>query len=257
MLRKLKKIIEHPLTKDMDPDAAETTAMRSRIISEKLFLQQIYQKWYHQILQQIKNRESVLEIGSGGGFLKQILPAALCSEVFMIPKADIVLDAQYLPFKKNSIHHIVMLDVFHHIPNAEFFFTEAGRCIPSGGSIIMIEPWMTPWSRLIYRYLHHEPVDMKAESWVLPEGGPLSAANSALPWIVFDRDIDVFYKKYPQWHVKQIIPHSPFVYLLSGGVSLRNMIPGYLFPFFEKAENILNVMIHQCAMFATIVLIRK
>ena len=29
----------------------------------------------------------------------------------------------------------------------------------------MIEPWVTPWSSLIYKKLHHEPFQPRAEGW--------------------------------------------------------------------------------------------
>ncbi len=35
----------------------------------------------------------------------------------------------------------------------------------------MIEPWVTPWSRIIYKYLHHEPFDPHETEWCFPPTG--------------------------------------------------------------------------------------
>jgi 2-polyprenyl-3-methyl-5-hydroxy-6-metoxy-1,4-benzoquinol methylase len=48
-----------------------------------------------------------------------------------------------------SLRGIVMTNVLHHIPDARAFLKEAARCLHPGGVIAMIEPWVSPWSRLI------------------------------------------------------------------------------------------------------------
>ena len=40
-------------------------------------------------------------------------------------------------------------------------------------------------SRVIYGALHHEPFRPDAADWKISGKGPLSAANGALPWILF------------------------------------------------------------------------
>jgi hypothetical protein len=52
----------------------------------------------------------------------------------------------------------------------------------------MIEPWVSTLSRPIYTRLHHEPFNPDAKDWSFPDTGPLSGANGALPWIIFQRD---------------------------------------------------------------------
>lgn len=148
-----------------------------------------------------------------------------------------------------------MVDVFHHIPDVERFLSEAAFCVKTGGAIIMVEPWVTHWSRLVYKYLHHEPIDTGASEWKMPDGNPLSSANSALPWIVFERDRDRFQRTFSQWKVKSINLHTPFAYLFSGGVSMRASMPGYFFNISRKLEQLFSQDIW--SMFATIVLERK
>jgi hypothetical protein len=120
----------------------------------------------------------------------------------------------------------------------------------------MIEPWVTPWSELIYTRLHHEPFQPQAKQWEFPTTGPLSGANGALPYIVFVRDRLQFEREFPMWRIHEIEPMMPFCYLVSGGVSLRSLMPGWSFRLWRGLENLLQPAIDSLAMFAQILLIR-
>lgn len=259
MLGKLKSLLTHPLAHNLNIDAPETSVLRSRIIEQKSFLKQVYREWYISLSKSLPPNITgpVLELGSGGGFLKDFISGLITSEVLQIPGVDVVLDAQRLPFRSASLRGIVMLNVFHHLPSVKSFLAEAACCVKPDGVIVMIEPWTTRWSRLVYEYLHHEPFDPGAEEWSFPRGGPLSQANSSLPWIVFDRDREKFEREFPVWRTSEIKLHTPFCYLLSGGVSLRSLMPGCLFGIWRRLEDKIQPWMHSWAMFATITLVRR
>jgi methyltransferase family protein len=260
MLLTLKSFLTHPLVRGLDIDAPKTNEQISRMIREKAFLKKIYSSWYLEIEQSLPQSIDgpVIELGSGAGFLKDFIPSLITSEVLKIPNVDISLDGCRLPCKNQSLKGIVMIDVFHHIPNVYKFLHEASFCIKPGGVIVMIEPWITKWSKFIFSNLHHEPIDDSAKDWKLKDdGGPLSLANSALPWIVFDRDQIKFKRYYPEWKIKNKRLHTPFSYLLSGGVSLKSLIPGYFYKFCQHIEYLLKPFMPAIAMFATITLERK
>ena len=130
-----------------------------------------------------------------------------------------------------------MVDVLHHIPDSRTFLREAERCLQPGGNLIMIEPWVSSWSRQIYTRLHHEPFDPEAADWSFPTAGPLSGANGALPWIIFQRDRSVFETEYPGLRLQAIRPLMPFRYLVSGGVSMRQLMPEATFDLWRKLES--------------------
>jgi len=260
MLSSIKSFLAHPMVKGLDIDSPETNEQISQLIREKAFLKQIYSSWYTEISQLIPQNIDgpVVELGSGGGFFKDIIPNLITSEILNIPNVDIVLDGCTLPMKKQSLRGITMIDVFHHIPDVEKFLSSASFCVKPGGVIVMIEPWISKWSKLIFSHLHHEPIDTKVQDWKMPDGGgPLSRANSALPWIVFDRDQNKLKQKNPEWEVINIRRHSPFSYLLSGGVSLKSLLPGAFYGLCLNIENLLGPFMNTIAMFATIALVRK
>ena len=250
----LKTWLAHPLTRGLDIDDPRTTQLRQQIIQEKIFLKRIYQEWYRAIAATLPpSQGAVLELGAGGGFMREFVPNLITSELFFCPRIRTVLDGLHLPFADKSLRGIVMTNVLHHLPQPRLFFTEATRCVRSGGVLAMIEPWATPWSRFVYTRLHHEPFEPEAPSWELPNSGPLSSANDALPWIIFSRDRLKFEQEFPDWRIELIQPIMPFRYLLSGGVSLRSLAPAWSFKLWDRLENTLGRWNNQLAMFAQIV----
>lgn len=248
----------HPLVRGMDIDDPRTTHLRKQLIKAKPFLRLIYEEWYRFLIRELPaGKEPVLEIGSGAGFLKELMPELISSEVFHCPGVDLLLDAHRLPFSDASLRAIVMTDVLHHLITPTRFFEVAGRCVKPDGVLAMIEPWVTPWSRIIYKHLHHEPFDPETPIWELPSGGPLSTANGALAWIIFQRDRERFEREHPEWQIRHIEPVMPFRYLLSGGVSLRSLMPGWSFGFWRQMEDSLSRWMATWGMFAQIVLVRK
>ena len=55
--------------------------------------------------------------------------------------------------------------------------------------------------------------------------GPMSAANQALSFIVFKRDIAAFNREFPQLTLIADEPHTHLRYVVSGGVNFRQLLP--------------------------------
>lgn len=249
--------LSHPLTRGLDLDDPRTAILRRRILEEKTFLKKLYRQWYGLLSDALGEATyPILEIGSGAGFLREQLPDLIASDTIYLPWLTLVLKAEYLPVHDQSLDAIVMVNVLHHIQDVEGFFVEASRCIRVGGRIVMIEPWRTAWSMFIYSNLHHEPFDPQMQAWCLESAGPLTTANGALPWILFERDRERFLSLFPEWAIEEIQLITPFCYLLSGGMSLRSLMPGWAYSFCSRIEGVFQPWMHSWAMFAKIVLKR-
>jgi SAM-dependent methyltransferase len=250
-------LLVHPLARGVDIDSPATTKIRQAIIREKRFLRKIYEEWYGDILAALPaGNGPILEVGTGAGFLADYVPNLITSEVFPVPGVTLVLDSRCLPFASGSLQAIVMTEVLHHIPNSDLFLKEAARCVKPGGRVVMIEPWNSAWARWVYTHLHYEPFRADATEWTFPSTGPLSGANVALPWIIFERDKARFATEYRQWHVASIRLMMPFRYLISGGVTYRSLMPTCSFPLWRLLESGLKPVLRHLAMFACIVLDR-
>jgi len=256
-LRLLRRLLEHPLTRGRPLDEAETTVLRRELIWSKPFLRRIYEDWYNLIRERLPPPPgAVVELGSGAGFLRELMPELITSDVMVCPGVQLALDAQRLPFADASLRGLAMVDVLHHLPRCRRFFAEAARCVRAGGAIVAVEPWVTAWSRIVYGRLHHEPFLPDAATWEFPRTGPLSSANQALPWILFERDRSAFEREFPQWRVGEIRPMMPVRYLLSGGVGLRALVPCWAHPLAVRLEALLAPLLPSLAMFACVVLHR-
>lgn len=249
----INKILAYPGTDQLDLDDPQVTYRRRTIIQEKRFLHAIYQEWYGMQMEQLPALDGkVLEIGSGAGFFTEVCDRSIASEIFYCPFVHAVLDGTRLPFPDEILLAIVMTDVFHHIPDVEKFLHEALRTLQPGGRIIMIEPWVSRWSRWVMDHFHSEPMDVEMQTWQFPSHGPLSSSNQALPWIVFERDRALFERKFTEFKLLKLQPFMPFRYLLSGGVSKRSIAPAGCNAFLKRYENSFNQK--RWAMFALIVL---
>ena len=249
----IKALIAHPLTRGLDLDDPATTGLRRRIIEDKPLLREIYTEWYAMIARAIPDGPGhVLELGSGPGFLADFVPGLISSDTFRCPGIRIVADGLHLPLAAGTLRGIAMTNVLHHLPDARRFFSEAAACVRPDGVIVIVEPWVTPWSRLIYTRLHHEPFEPDASDWEFPSTGPLSGANGALPWILFERDRPQFEREFPQWSIESIAPSMPFRYLVSGGISLRSLMPAWSSALWRALEGAMGGCSARMAMFACI-----
>ena len=161
------------------------------------------------------------------------------------------LSALNMPFDDNTIGGIFMIDTMHHIPDSEQFLNEVNRVLTNGGKMIMIEPANSIWGRFIYQNFHHEPFEPKG-GWTIPSSGPMSDANGALPWIVFERDREIFKSKFPNLKIESITYINPLAYLLSGGVSRKQLLPNFSFPLIMVADKILSKLSKQISMFMVV-----
>jgi len=214
------KQIDEPFASEFQADAIE----------KKSFLKNVYEDFY-QLFQdsvmQGAEQKTLVELGSGGGFLKDRMPEVITSDIAPLKGIDKCFSALKMPFANESVDAFFMLNVFHHLNNVAQFFSECTRCLKSGGKIVMIEPANTLLSRVFYQHFHNEAFDRNAD-WN-HDGGRLSAGNLALPWIVFIRDRARLEKALPSLRILTLEAHTPFRYVLSGGFSLKQLVPSILY----------------------------
>lgn len=246
------RLEETKYIKNLDDNSA--ALLHAKIIQKKPFLNKLYKDFYNQLKKSISgdvNTQLLIELGSGGGFIKEIIPGVITSDIMKLPNVDKCFSALDMPFKDGTVNTFFMIDVFHHVNDANSFLKEINRCLKRKGKVIMIEPANTFWSRIIWENFHHENFDPDGK-WSFEKDKPLSSANSALPWIVFCRDRERFKREFPSLKIVSLNMHTPFRYLISGGLSVKQLLPTFTYALLKIFENILKPFNNYLGMFMTI-----
>jgi len=182
----------------------------------------------HQRMVALSAQGMALEIGGGIGNLTLSGESLIRIDIQASPGVDIAADAHQLPFLDNTFSTIYLFDVLHHLQCPLLFFAEASRVLRPGGRVVMVEPGITPLSRLLYGIGHQEPVDLgwtPMANCVPDPGRDPYDSNQAIPTVLF--------KRAPQWLAASGMPLrvigtdwlSLFVYPLTGGFKSWSLMP--------------------------------
>lgn len=224
-------------------------------IAKKAGLNSFYNQCYSFVKENLPEKQDyVIEIGSGGGFLKKIVPQAITSDIIFYTDIDVKIDAHSLPHPDNSLDGLVLINSFHHLSNVENFLSEALRCLRKGGKVIMVEPYPGYIGYPIYRFLHHEDIDLKTQFWQFESSSPLADANNGLAWLVFERDAEIFNQKFNQLKIKVFKPCFPTLYWVSGGLKDWTLLPYFLVNAVIMFDDILIKLASKTGSFVKIVL---
>lgn len=182
------------------------------------------------------NRLMVIEVGSGTSPLKHYYPAVLTSDILPMDYLNFSFDChkidEVLEIPDNSIDIITMTNVLHHLNDPLIFLRNASGKLKKDGRLIMTEPYFSWVSHFLYQYIHHEycSFDIK-EPLITDVDGPLTSANSAIPYLIFFSGrgweinlTDIYDVDYG--HVNHFTSLS---YFITGGISRRFPIPHRLY----------------------------
>jgi ubiquinone/menaquinone biosynthesis C-methylase UbiE len=143
---------------------------------------------------------------------------------------DVRADALQLPFHRGSVDNIVMIDTLHHLARPFTFLVGAADVLRRGGRLLLVEPFVSAWGWLVYKYLHHERVDFSFQESTTPKEA--WDGNAAIPRLVLSPEnharmpLKVVNISYCEW----------LAYPLSGGFSYRALLPGALLSGLHKLE---------------------
>lgn len=210
------------------------------IWERKRILRIIYEKWYKKIISNLSKSEGKsLELGAGSGNFKEYYPGIISADIEKCEWLDMTFDAHSLPFGDNSLSNIVMIDVFHHLYNPIKFLNEAHRALNRGGRLIMLEPFPSPFSLMIYKRFHPEPflfdVDYFSKSEIRDKD-PWDS-NQAIPFLIFFKHKNLFKSNFEKkFLIIKIEKQDCILYPASGGFENKAMIPNSLIPAFKLIE---------------------
>jgi len=161
-----------------------------RLWERKPVLARVYEPWFDALLDEAPRGARVLEVGAGPGLLepraRQRRPDLrwIATDLHAVPWNDLAADAGRLPLRDGAVGTVVGLDVLHHFARPADFFAEAARVLGPAGRLALVEPWITPFSWLVYRFLHQEDCRLSVDPWhPFPgEGKDSFDGDAAVPW---------------------------------------------------------------------------
>ena len=224
----------------------------------KPILTQIYKVFYELIAEHLANLPNghVVELGSGIGNIKNIIPHCIRTDLFLNEWIDQKENAYQLSFVNNSVSDLILFDVFHHLRYPGTALKEFHRVLLPNGRVIIFEPCLTSiLGFVVFGLFHHEPLGMKEPiQWSAPgEWNPDTidyyAAQANASKIFFNQE---FKNHLSQWNVKTKERLSAISYVLSGGYSKPQLYPTIAFPMIRVIDRICDAL---PAFFATRLLV--
>jgi SAM-dependent methyltransferase len=142
-----------------------------RVWQRKRALALVYGVWFRRMLDELKSGARVLEVGAGPGFLTAFarrwradLSLWSC-DVIANPWNDFAANGESLPIRSASLDAVLAFDLIHHLGDPAAFFRECRRILVTRGRIVVIEPWVTPLSYPVYKWLHREGCHRDIDPW--------------------------------------------------------------------------------------------
>lgn len=224
------------------PPSSDWIAEHRKIWDTKASLRAVYLRWFRRVRERCAPRGPVVEIGCGPGFFKRTYPEIVATDVTANPYADRIIDATALPFADGEVGSIVMIDVFHHLPDPSQFLREAARVLRPGGRVVMIEPWLGLAGRLLWTHVHHEECDLAvdpASPWSSTHKDPM-LGNIALPFLFF-RPAGHLERVGVPLHVARREPFLGLAWWMSGGFQPLSLLPAFLTGTVEALDRVMSL----------------
>lgn len=203
-----------------------------RLWREKPVLARVYEPWFDAILAAAPSGARVLEVGAGPGLLHEHARGRrpdlrwIASDLHAAPWNALAADASRLPLRGRSVAAVVGVDVLHHLAAPAAFFAEAARVLAPRGRLVLLEPWITPLSWVIYRFFHQEDCRLLVDGWDPFPGGAKDSfeGDAAVPWRIVRTSAP------PRWSGLGFAPPrvrrvNGFAYLLSLGFRPKTLLP--------------------------------
>jgi SAM-dependent methyltransferase len=215
---------------------------RREVWKSKEILRRLYHKWYG-IIGNAINPGTIMEIGGGSGNLKEFFPDAISSDILFVSWLDVVADAHHLPFKEGGIDNIVLFDVLHHLWRPVSFFSDAARVLKQGGRILIMEPYVSWTSSLVYRFIHSEGMDRNIDPFQIDcsvKGESPFSGNQSITTLIFEKYKERFIAACPHFRIIRQERSDFILYPLSGGFNNPSLCPMFLYNLFDRLEKILK-----------------
>jgi hypothetical protein len=215
---------------------------------KKKLLQKVYYDFYTLIKSKLDFAVagSVVELGSGIGKIKDVIPNCVTTDIFENPWVDRVENAYKLSFENKSVSNLILFDVFHHLEFPGNAFDEFRRVLNDKGRLILFEPCLSLLGLISYGLLHHEPINMYKDISVyakneneIKESGYYAAQGNAYRIFQNQKNYQTLLSK---WEIINHKQYPAISYLASGGYSKPQLYPTSMYGFMKMVDSVCGIM---------------
>ncbi len=214
--------------------------------NRKPALKKIYNTFYREIAGHLSRgvKGQVVELGSGIGNVKEVIPECLRTDIFPNPWLDRVENAYHLSFPDRSLSNIILFDVFHHLEFPGTALEECRRALCQNGRVILFEPCVSLLGLVVFGLFHHEPLNLtKPVRWFAPPGWEpdqerYHASQGNAFRIFFTGNCQ---DRLTGWKMVARQRKAAIAYLATGGYSKPQIFPDAAFPTLERLEKICDL----------------
>jgi SAM-dependent methyltransferase len=211
-------------------------------LRRKPLLRRIYANFYRELAKRIAyGAGPTLEIGSGVGGMKSVVPNCISTDLFTNPGIDCVENAYALSFADQSIQNIVLFDVFHHLKYPGTALAEFHRVLKPGGRVVIFEPYPSLTGLVCYGCLHAEPLGLlRAITWMAPAGWSPSDSSYYAAQGNATRVFrsPAYRERLKGWRIAETKVLASLSYVASGGFSGPQLYPESLYPIFTWIDRL-------------------
>jgi SAM-dependent methyltransferase len=230
-----------------------------RAWARKPVLQRAYRDFHRRIAAYVDPRVpgKIVELGSGIGNIRDIIPNAIRTDLFANPWIDQVENAYALTFADGAVSHLILFDVFHHLQHPQTALRECRRVLAPKGRVIILDPYVSVTGRLVYGPMHHEPIG--DDQPIVAAAGPGFDPHHQSYYAAQGNATRVFWKgEAPEildgWNVIARQRIGAWAYALTGGYSKPQLYPAALYPVVKQFDAIAEALPRLLALRALIVL---
>ena len=201
-----------------------------------------FESLYSEFSGHFNNSKLIIEVGAGAGVSEIFLNhKVLRTDIFSFPKYGVLGDCpmEKLPYKDESFDLVFAMDAIHHSIWPLDAIKEVLRVTRNGGTVLLVEPYVSYLSYIPYKLFHHEDT-----SWRYKNKEKVSLGSDLVDPSSGDQGISKYLimqlsqasENKPLFESMSIKFVSPFSFFATGGVSRSLKTPKPIICFLIRLE---------------------